>query len=354
MKIRTGQPNVKLTETEFKERYLQQFYDPTFSSAEEELKKITHIAWQNYSAGRKAPLTEKAGPKFKNPDYDLSVEWKKAHKTLNKLERDQKKSKKPVFLIICASPRNEHTCPSELSKTFRLSKMAEKKIHAEGFQTEFLDLSRLTSEYGKKIYPCKACVSTAMPLCHWPCSCYPNHSLGQTQDWMNEIYQMWVRAAGVMIITPVHWYQSPSPLKLMMDRLVCADGGNPDPTSTDGKDPKLAKQIELKGWDYPKHLKGRAFSVIVHGDTTGDENLRRSLVDWLHDLELIDSGPLATINRYIGYYEPYATSHDALDKDVQIKEEVELAARALVARVKQIKNGTFKPAERGLEEIRKK
>ncbi len=29
---------------------------------------------------------------------------------------------------------------------------------------DFLDLSRLTAEYGRVIYPCKACVSTAMPL----------------------------------------------------------------------------------------------------------------------------------------------------------------------------------------------
>lgn len=31
-----------------------------------------------------------------------------------------------------------------------------------------------------------------------------------------------------MIVTPVYWYMAPSTLKLMMDRLVCADGGNPD------------------------------------------------------------------------------------------------------------------------------
>jgi hypothetical protein len=24
--------------------------------------------------------------------------------------------------------------------------------------------------------------STSAALCHWPCSCYPNHSLGQVQD----------------------------------------------------------------------------------------------------------------------------------------------------------------------------
>ena len=62
-------------------------------------------------------------------------------------------------------------------------------------------------EYGTRIHPCKACFSTAAALCHWPCSCYPNYSLGQTHDWMNEIYPMWVAAHGVMIITPVNWYQ---------------------------------------------------------------------------------------------------------------------------------------------------
>jgi multimeric flavodoxin WrbA len=65
---------------------------------------------------------------------------------------------------------------------------------------------------------------------------------------MNEIYPMWVRAHGIMIVCPVNWYQAPSPLKLMIDRLVCADGGNPDPTSTGGKDPERAKALELQGW----------------------------------------------------------------------------------------------------------
>ena len=88
---------------------------------------------------------------------------------------------------------------------------------------DFLDLSRLASEYGRIIYPCKACVSTAMPLCNWPCSCYPNHAMGQVNDWMAEIYPRWVAAHGVMILCPVHWYQAPSSLKLMIDRLVYAD-----------------------------------------------------------------------------------------------------------------------------------
>jgi hypothetical protein len=66
-----------------------------------------------------------------------------------------------------------------MSKTWRLVTLAREVIEkVRGFEVELLDLSRLSAEYGRVIYPCKACVSTAQPLCHWPCSCYPNHALG--------------------------------------------------------------------------------------------------------------------------------------------------------------------------------
>ena len=112
-----------------------------------------------------------------------------------------------------------------------------------------------------------------------------------------------------MIITPVNWYQAPSGLKSMIDRLVCADGGNPDPTSTHGKTPKEAKALELAGWPYPRHLAGRLFSVLVHGDSIGAESLRRNLSDWLTDMNLVSAGAIAEKDGYIGYEKPYATSH---------------------------------------------
>jgi multimeric flavodoxin WrbA len=192
-----------------------------------------------------------------------------------------------------------------------------------------------------------------MPLCHWPCSCYPNHSLGQINDWMNDIYPRWVAAHGVMIVTPVHWNQVPSTLKLMMDRLVCADGGNPDPTSTHGKDPATAKTIELAGWDYPRHLAGRAFSVVVHADAEGAQNVRHALEDWLSGMDLIPAGASGTLDRYIGYYEPYATSHEALDKDTALHEEVRNAARAVVEQVRLTRAGRTEPDD-GLNDPRPK
>jgi multimeric flavodoxin WrbA len=237
------------------------------------------------------------------------------------------------ILLINGAARNDGSCPSEISKTWRLTKMCEEVLLAEGFDTDLLDLSRLISDYDRHIHPCKACVSTAMPLCHWPCSCYPNHSLHQNNDWMNEIYEKWVAAHGVIILTPVYWYQAPAVLKLMIDRLVCADGGNPDPSSTHGKEAEEAKAMELD-WDYPKHLAGRAYGLVVHGDVAGIEGTRRSLSDWLDWMGLIDAGPTAQLDRYVGYYESYAESHEALDRDTAFQEEVRNVARAVGAAVR--------------------
>jgi multimeric flavodoxin WrbA len=223
-----------------------------------------------------------------------------------------------------------------------------------GVEVDVLDLSRLTSEYGRVIHPCKACVSTAMPLCHWPCSCYPNHAIGQTNDWMAEIYPLWAAAHGVMIVCPVNWYQAPSTLKLMIDRLVCADGGNPDPTSTGGKDAERAKKLELAGWPYPRHLAGRVFSVVVHGDAEGVETLRRILADWLSSMGLVDAGNKSVVGAYVGYYQPYATSHDDLDRDVDFQHEVENAARSLAKAVALLRAGKLEQPDEALPEVRPK
>jgi multimeric flavodoxin WrbA len=140
----------------------------------------------------------------------------------------------------------------------------------------------------------------------------------------------------------------------MIDRLVCADGGNPDLTSTNGKDPARAKALELKGWPYPRHLAGRAFSVVVHGDAAGVENLRRILTDWLVDVGLIPAGHKALLGTYVGYYQPYATSHDDLDRDVDFQTEVANAARTLVEAVKMLRRGALAQPDARVREVRPK
>ena len=340
--IRKGQVAPFLSRSEFQERFYGSYFDPAFDAERDALQRIEKIAWKAYKDANKAPRTRKAGPGFADPDYDLSIEWSATRKRLRAAAAKQKKaSTRSRVLIVCSSARNDGSCPGEMSKTFRLVQIAKRVLDRAHIDTDVLDLSLLTSEYGKRIFPCKGCVSTAQPLCHWPCSCYPNHALAQTNDWMAEIYERWVAAHGVMIVTPVYWYEAASPLKLMIDRLVCADGGNPDPTSTSGKDPAKAKAIELAGWSYPKHLAGRAYSVVVHGDVSGVEAVRRALSDWLDWMGLVSAGDKAHLDRFIGYYEPYATSHEALDRDRAVQEEVRNAARTLAEAVKLLRAGRF-------------
>jgi len=355
IEIRKGQTSGRLDRTEFSVRFRATFIDPAFRSEDESIARLEEIAWQAYTDGRKAPFTQKVGPGYADPDYELSVEWMSTKQRIEEAQRLWNEPSTPSrVLLICGSARNDGTCPGEMSKSFRLLGIVRETLEQADIHADVLDLSLITSEYGRNIYPCKGCVSTAMPLCHWPCSCYPHHSLNQNNDWMAEIYERWTAAHAVIIVTPVYWYQSPSPLKLMIDRMVCADGGNPDPTSTSGKNAGKAKELEMAGWDYPQHLAGRAYGVIVHGDVAGIEGSRRSLSDWLDWMGFIDAGAQARLDRYIGYFEPYATSHDVLDKDVAIQEETRNVALAVVKAVVELRAGRLHAAQAKLPRPRPK
>jgi multimeric flavodoxin WrbA len=353
--VRKGQAPAMLARDAFHERFMQDFFDPAFRAEEAAISRLEAIAWDAYQQGRKAPLTHKAGAGFANPDYALSDQWRATRDRLIAAQQAWAQAVTPSrVLLVCGAARNDGTCPGEMSKTWRLTQIAREVLQADGLETEVLDLSRLTSDYARHIHPCKSCVATAMPLCHWPCSCYPNHATRQTGDWMAEIYEMWVRAHGVILLTPVYWWQAASPLKLMIDRMVCADGGNPDPTSTHGKTPEEAKALELAGWDYPKHLAGRTYGVVVHGDAEGAGDVSRALCDWLDAMGLIGAGAASRLDRYIGYYQPYATSHDALDADTAIQEEVRNVARAVARAVRELRAGQLSEPGRELEEPRPK
>lgn len=218
-KVRTGQAPPLLTRAQFHERFQVRLYAPAFESEREAIARLEAIAWDALREGRKAPITRPAGRGFADPTYALSVQWLDTRKRLKVAQRAW----------------GDGTCPGEVSKTWRLTEIARRVVERAGMQADVLDPRLVTSEYGRTIHPCKGCVSSAMPLCHWPCNWCPSHALNQADDRMAEIYERWVAAHAVIILAPTCWYQSPSPLKLMIDRLVSADGGSPDPTTTHRK-----------------------------------------------------------------------------------------------------------------------
>lgn len=78
-------------------------------------------------------------------------------------------------------------------------------------------------------------MSSTLPLCQYPCSACPDQAPALTHGRRAEIQSRWVAAHAVVSLAPTAWYLSPSPLKLVTERLVYADGGNPVPTSGHGK-----------------------------------------------------------------------------------------------------------------------
>jgi hypothetical protein len=93
---------------------------------------------------------------------------------------------------------------------------------------------------------------------------------------------------------------------------------------------------------------------VVHGDVAGAESLRRNLSDWLDWMELIDAGAQARLDRYLGYYEPYATSHEAMDKNEAFQEEVRNVARAVAYAVRMQRSGALADPDLGLRSPRPK
>jgi hypothetical protein len=67
-------------------------------------------------------------------------------------------------------------------------------------------------------------------------------------------------------------------------------------------------------------------------EVAGIEGVRRALSDWLDLMGLIEAGQKARLDRFVGYYEPYATSHQALDEDGAFQEETRNVARAVAPR----------------------
>jgi hypothetical protein len=56
---------------------------------------------------------------------------------------------------------------------------------------------------------------------------------------------------------------------------------------------------------------------------------------------MFPAGPQAELDRYIGYWEPYATSHQALDEDTAVQGEVRNAAKSLAEALAAQRAGKF-------------
>jgi hypothetical protein len=125
LNVRKGMPAVKLSRDEFEKRYRSRFVDPAFGPLQKELDAIVAAAWDAYSHSRKSPVTRKAGEGFADPDYEIAVDWLAAREAiLAAQKRHDDPHEKPRILLINGSSRSEHSCPGEMSKSWRMVELA--------------------------------------------------------------------------------------------------------------------------------------------------------------------------------------------------------------------------------------
>ncbi|MDP2708543.1 MAG: NAD(P)H-dependent oxidoreductase [bacterium] len=201
-------------------------------------------------------------------------------------------------LIIAGSQRREDNCPGMDSKArFLMHRMADRL--PENWEIDSEDLGNI---YGReKIQSCNACVSTSMALCVWPCNCYEKNSREEPDlMWNRDLYARLDLADAWAFIAPINWYGPTSNLKLMFDRLVCMNGGNPRERLIDIKNHKLAMKLEHSPrWKKLSlnHLEGRSAGIFFYGDDGADE---------------IDKSGRPKMLRHKNYFNPRGQTGDQL------------------------------------------
>jgi len=175
-------------------------------------------------------------------------------------------------LLLAGSNRRQYNCPGVDSKARALMLRLADRLPAE-WEIDYEDLGNV---YGRaRIQSCNACVSTSMALCVWPCNCYEKDNRAEPDlMWDLDLYARLDLADAWAVIGPINWYGPPSNLKLMFDRLVCMNGGNPREDLIEHKNPELAMRLECAPeWQELScnHLEGRTAAFFVYGDEGGDE-----------------------------------------------------------------------------------
>ena len=177
-----------------------------------------------------------------------------------------------IVTPIAGSDRRQYNCPGVDGKARALAWRVADRL-PQDWEIDFEDLGNV---YGRaRIQSCNACVSTSMALCVWPCNCYERNNKDEPDlMWDLDLYARLDLADAWAIIGPVNWYAPSSNLKLMFDRLVCMNGGNPREDLIDHKDPEKAMALERSPeWSTlsVNHLEGRTAALFCYGDGGGDE-----------------------------------------------------------------------------------
>src|SRR6266508_364119 len=311
---RKGMPSPRLNGDEFRKRFLAQFQDPAFDSLGRELDSIAAAAWDAYSHSRPAPAcrSHQAG----HSAHQLFVA-QRAYLSRRNVE-------------VLSLGRNR--ARGVRRRAGRCHRAARPQPPRFGIRAPYSSLQGLLL-HGRRPLPLALLMLSELftrPDARLDERDLPDVGRGPRH----------------------HDYYA----RELVSGLVAAQADD-GPSRLCGRRQSRSHAHARQGrgaGEYPRHLAGRLFSVVVHGDVEGVENVRRSISDWLCFMHLCAAGPMAELDRYIGYWKPYATSHANLDADSAVQEEVRNAARTLLEAVRAKLEGKYVTAGEDLREPRQK
>jgi len=195
-----------------------------------------------------------------------------------KVKKLQEYNKKRIVIFV-GSARAKDNCPGQESKTNIIVQKAIKDL-PDDIEIDLIDLS--VQDDVPIIQPCKGCISTAGGAhCHWKCDCYVKGDEDKP-DFISdfEIYTRLERADAFIVFSPINWWNVPTQVKALFDRMVCASLTITDKQavellgSANIKNPAKTKKLsETK--DFKKlaknHLEGKVAAFYIHGDNGADD-----------------------------------------------------------------------------------
>jgi len=192
-----------------------------------------------------------------------------------------KEFKRRNILLFSGSARHKSNCPGQDSKTMKMIKELD---IPNDFDFEIIDLS--IRDDNPIIQPCKGCISTAGGAqCNFPCNCYTKNNK-EKPDYMHDkdIYNKLKKCDAFIVFAPINWWNVPTQVKSMFDRLVCASLTMTVKQAIEifGKDgvkdiSKTKKFSQTKEYQeiVKNHLEGKIGSFFIHGDDGADDYKNR-------------------------------------------------------------------------------
>jgi len=140
--VRTGQASTRLSREEFEARYRAQFFDPAFEAVRGEVDRITRSHGRAYGKRAAKVRYAESGPGVCRSDAEFIRGMAGDEARDRGGGTEQKRTGGPSrVLVICASPRTDETCPSEMSKRTGLRRRHGGDGRNGGMQRGFAGIS---------------------------------------------------------------------------------------------------------------------------------------------------------------------------------------------------------------------